>query len=125
MLNGGPGTPGPYRRPFGTACMTQPPNGQVPPPRGTVQPPPVPGAPAENAWLGRRQRLSAPQRRSPAAIIGVSLGEVAVLVLGPLAILALNRGEATVALPNPQPATHSFNGQNQMPGCGGAPLSGT
>ncbi|HKN54419.1 MAG TPA: neutral zinc metallopeptidase [Amycolatopsis sp.] len=105
--------------------MTQPPNGQVPPPRGTVQPPPVPGAPAENAWLGRPQRLSAPQRRSPAAIIGVSLGAVAVLVLGLVAIVALNRGEATVAGTNPQTATPSFNGQNQLPGAGGAPQSGT
>ncbi|MEV5721869.1 neutral zinc metallopeptidase [Amycolatopsis mediterranei] len=44
--------------------------------------------------------MSAPKRRSPAAVIGVSLGAVAVLVLGLVAIVALNRTATPLANPD-------------------------
>ena len=79
--------------------MTQPPHGRVPP-RGTVQPPPVPDAQPDLPWLGRPHTVAAPKRRSPVAVIGVCLGAVAVLVLGLVAIVALNRTGTPLADPN-------------------------
>src|SRR4051794_9037418 len=103
--------------------MTQPPYGQVPP-RGTVQPPPVPDAQPDLPWLGRPHTVSAPKRRSPAAVIGVCLGAVAVLVLGLVAIVALNRAETRLANANFRDAPSSQDAQSQLPpGGAGAPAS--
>src|SRR3954469_3438127 len=103
--------------------MTQPPHGQVPP-RGTVQPPPVPDAQPDLPWLGRPRTVSAPRRRSPAAVVGVCLGAVAVLVLGLVAIVALNRTEAPLANANYRDAPTSEDAPSQLPpGGAGAPAS--
>src|SRR6184192_2164506 len=102
--------------------MTQPPYGQVPP-RGTVQPPPVPDAQPDLPWLGRPHTVSAPKRRSPAAVIGVCLGAVAVLVLGLVAIVALNRAETPLANANFRDAPTSQDATSQLGGAG-APASG-
>lgn len=104
--------------------MTQPPHGQVTPPGGTVQPPPVPDAQPETPWLGHPQRVSAPQRRSPAAVIGICLGAIAVLVLGLVAIVALNRDEAQTANANYRSTAPSQEDPSSFPpGGAGAPPS--
>nr|WP_245633919.1 neutral zinc metallopeptidase [Amycolatopsis jejuensis] len=97
--------------------MTQPPYGRVPP-RGTVQPPPVPG-PGQGAYQGapgpqqgpyqgpppqgpppgqppwhQPPSYPVPPRKPTGLIIGLCLGAVAVLVLGVVAIVALNRGSS-------------------------------
>ncbi|MBE1580131.1 neutral zinc metallopeptidase [Amycolatopsis roodepoortensis] len=73
--------------------MTQPPHGQWPP-RGAVQPPPVHGQhPAQ--WHGAPHHFPPPPpRKSVGAIIGICLGAVAVLVLGLVAIVSLNRDDS-------------------------------
>lgn len=102
--------------------MTQPPHGQVPP-RGTVQPPPVPDAQPDLPWLGRPHTVAAPRRRSPAAVIGVCLGAVAVLVLGLVAIVALNRTQAPLANANFRDAPTSQDLPPQLPGGAAGPAS--
>ena len=126
MLNGKPGDARPAPRPTGTALMTQPPYGQVPP-RGTVQPPPVPGQgpvppgqypgqaqgpyqaqPGQAPYQGQQPPYQGPPPQGPqwqqppsypvpprkptGLIVGLCLGAVAVLALGVVAIVSLNRG---------------------------------
>ncbi|MEU7785910.1 neutral zinc metallopeptidase [Amycolatopsis sp. NPDC049159] len=68
--------------------------------------------------------MAAPKRRSPAAVIGVCLGAVAVLVLGLVAIVALNRTETPLADPSFRDAPSSQDSPAPLPpGGAGAPAS--
>ncbi|MFD9896023.1 neutral zinc metallopeptidase [Amycolatopsis sp. NPDC059027] len=106
--------------------MTQPPHGNLPP-RGPVQPPPVPGPPPAAPWPpGQHHQFpSPPPRRSPGAIIGICLGAVAVLVLGLVAIVALNKNDTPVASTGYQ-NTPSPSAPSELPPAGASsPQSAT